>query len=60
MIDCDLKTTLSNLELIETITPNYTLARYRGVSDEDVDTLIYKALNDITEYIEQRITENKQ
>lgn len=59
MINCDLKTTLSNLELIEVIIPNYTLARHRGVPDGDVDTLIRKALSDIVEYVEQRITENK-
>lgn len=43
------------LELIGNVIPDYSLSRSRGISDEDAEIVVQKALSDAISIIEEKL-----
>lgn len=43
------------LKLIGNVMPNYSLSRGRGISDEDAEIVVQKALSDAISIIEEKL-----
>lgn len=50
-----LRKTAIGLELIGNVIPNYSLARSKGISDEDAEVVVQKALSDAINIIEEKL-----
>lgn len=55
----DIKKLVQNLELIESVIPNYSASRQLGISDEDSELIVNRALTLAIEFIEEQIPKDE-
>jgi len=50
----DIKKVVEGLELIEIVIPSYKYARRKGLTDEEAEELVYQAIEQAINILEQR------
>lgn len=58
-LNVDIKKLVQNLELIESVIPNYSASRQLGISDEDSELIVNRALTLAIEFIEEQIPKDE-